>query len=327
MHSHMLCKYWFELTLSSTDFSLRFELYGRLIRNSHRYKLEQEPGSKMFSNRSIRTKKYSQVDSRVTNMDRAVSSDNDVLYEVCKDTAWLTMNRPDVLNALSKGMFRNLERLIRSASTDPSVHFVVIKGSGRAFSAGLDVREVSSLGTKQQARNFVYDLVKPFWERMFECVKPVLSVVDGPAYGAGAEIVLCSDIVVASNNARFAFSGGRVGALCCISAGFGPLTSLGRKVVEMNLTGTALSAEDAHLAGLVNYVEPSEKLQGRVESLLAEMRHVSPTSTASFKRIRQITYAEDVLEVAHKELLRTITSTDFKKGATAFLEKTTPNYQ
>lgn len=322
----MLCKYWSELTLSSTDFSLRFELYGRLIRNSHRYRFKQEPGSKMFSNRSIRIKKYSQHTSMATSMDPAVSSDSDVLYEVRNDTAWLTMNRPDVLNALSKGMFRNLERLIRSASTDASVRFVVIKGSGRAFSAGLDIREVSSLGTKQQARNFVYDLVKPFWERMFECVKPIISLVDGPAYGAGAEIVLCSDIAVASNNARFAFSGGRVGALCCISAGFGPLTSLGRKVVEMNLTGAGLSAEDARLAGLVNYVDPSEKLGGRVESLLTEMRHVSPISNASFKRIRRTAYVDGVMEVAHKELLKTITSIDFKKGATAFLEKTTPNY-
>lgn len=259
-------------------------------------------------------------------MSQTVSSEGDVLYEVRNDAAWLTMNRPEVLNALSKGMFRNLERLIRSASTDPSVYFLVIKGSGRAFSAGLDIKEVGSLETKQQARKFVYDLVKPFWERLFECVKPVISVVDGPAYGAGAEIVLCSDIVVASNNARFAFSGGRVGALCCISAGFGPLTILGRKVVEMNLTGAALSAEDAGLAGLVNYVERSEKLQERVESLIAEMRHVSPISNASFKRIRRTLFGESILEVAHKELLRSITSMDFKKGAAAFLEKTTPDY-
>jgi enoyl-CoA hydratase / 3-hydroxyacyl-CoA dehydrogenase len=236
------------------------------------------------------------------------------------------MNRPAVLNALSKGMFRSLESAFRKASKDESVHFIIIKGAGRAFSAGLDVREVNELATRKQAREFVFDIVKPFWARFFRCEKPIISVVDGPAYGAGAEIALVSDIVIASTRSTFAFSGGRVGALCCISAGVGQEVVVGRKVVEMNLTGTALSAELARSYGLVNYVEDPGDIEERLKKIVDEMRHVSPISNASFKRIHRSVFTSRILNIAHKELLRTITSPDFKKGATAFTQKVSAEY-
>jgi enoyl-CoA hydratase/carnithine racemase len=250
----------------------------------------------------------------------------DVDYAVRDHTAWLTMNRPEVLNALSKGMFRSLETSLRTASKDAAVHVIGIRGAGRAFSAGLDVREVSELATQAQAREFVYDLVKPFWKRFFDCEKPVIAVVDGPAYGAGAEIALASDLAVASTRSTFAFSGGKVGALCCISAGFGPETITGRKVVEMNLTGSAISAEEARTYGLVNYVDDPASLDNRIEKILEEIRYVSPVSNAGFKRIRRSTFTKRVLDIAHEELLRTITSPDFKKGAVAFKQKTRPEF-
>jgi enoyl-CoA hydratase / 3-hydroxyacyl-CoA dehydrogenase len=250
-----------------------------------------------------------------------------VVYEVLDDTAWVTMNRPNVLNALSKGMFKELKRAIQIAARDPKVFTVGIRGSGRAFSAGLDVREVSGFTSRKEAGEFVYDLVKPFWDYYLKCDKPILSVVDGPAYGAGAEIALAADIVIATARSNFAFSGGRVGALCCISAAFGQATMIGRKVVEMNLTGTPVNAEEAHSLGLVNYVEESDGLNDRVQKVLAEMRHVSPISNASFKRIHRTLFSTRTLNVAYRELLRTITSKDFKEGAAAFAQKKAANYR
>lgn len=236
------------------------------------------------------------------------------------------MNRPDVLNALSKGMFRSLEKAVRAASKDAQTYFIIIQGAGRAFSAGLDVREVSGLATHADAREFVYDIVKPFWVTLFRCEKPVIAMVDGPAYGAGAEIALSSDIVVASTRSNFAFSGGRVGALCCISAGFGYQTIVGRKVVEMNLTGAPISADEAKSIGLINYVEVPENLLDRITKTLKEIEHVSPISNASFKRIHNSAITTRVLDIAHRELLRAITSSDFKKGAAAFTKKASPEY-
>jgi len=92
------------------------------------------------------------------------------------------MNRPKALNALSKGMFLEFEGALRNASEDRTVSFIILKGEGRAFSAGLDVKEVSGFASRSEAREFVYDIVKPFWKRFFDCEKPIIAMVDGPAY-------------------------------------------------------------------------------------------------------------------------------------------------
>lgn len=234
----------------------------------------------------------------------------------------MTLNRSDVLNALSKSMFKALEHGLKLATEHREVHAVVIRGSGRAFSTGLDIAEAANFDSKKDVENFVYQHVRPFWEQFFDCDKPIISIVDGAAYGAGAEIALVSDIVLASTDSVFGFTGGRVGALCCISGLVGPLTMNGRKVAEMNLTGETLNAQQALYYGLVNYVGSSHELGSQTTKVLDQIAHISPVSNSSFKRIRRTLVTKASLDAAHRELLRTLTSEDFKKGAKAFLDKT-----
>ncbi len=236
------------------------------------------------------------------------------------------MNRPQVLNALSKQMFRDLALALGKATKSKSVRFIAITGAGNSFSAGLDIKQVGSFVSRNEARNFVYKVVRPFWEQLFDCDKPVLSAVNGPAYGAGAEIALASDIVIASTKSKFAFSGGRVGALCCISGVIGPMLMIGRKLLEMNLTGNPLSADEAREAGLVTHVVPEDRLMDTVTQILNDLAMVSPISNSSFKRIRKETIPNGALDSAYQELFRTITSPDFRKGATAFMAKRTPRF-
>lgn len=236
------------------------------------------------------------------------------------------MNRPDVLNALSKSMFKALEHGILIAAQDKEVYALVIKGSGRAFSAGLDIREAASFASRKEIRDFVYKYVKPFWQTFLRCDKPVLAIVDGAAYGAGAEIALASDIVLASTNSVFGFTGGRVGALCCISGLLGPLTMNGRKVVEMNLTGETVNAQQALYYGLVNHVTPANEQATLTSKILDRIAHLSPVSNSSFKRIQRTMITDQSLETSYKELLRAMTSEDFRKGAKGFLEKSTAKY-
>jgi len=102
--------------------------------------------------------------------------------------------------------------------------------------------------------------VKPFWDQLFKCEKPIISLVDGPAYGAGAEIALASDIVIASTESMFAFSARTSRGALLHSGLIGPLLMNGRKLVEMNMTGTPISATEATRYGLVNYSVPREEL-------------------------------------------------------------------
>jgi len=249
-----------------------------------------------------------------------------VEYAVTNNVAHIEMNRPQVLNALSKRMFRDLRKALGLATEDGDARVVEITGAGKAFSAGLDIREIGGFKSPAVAKEFVYGIVKPFWDQLFKCEKPVISLVDGPAYGAGAEIALASDIVIASSESTFAFSGGRVGALCCMSGVIGPFLMNGRKLVEMNLAGIPLSADEATSYGLVNHSVPRQELIPTLEKVIREIMHVSPISNSSFKRIRKTDLSRTKLETAYRELLRTITSKDFREGSSAFLAKRAPEY-
>ena len=249
-----------------------------------------------------------------------------VEYAVANHLARIEMNRPQVLNALSKGMFRDLRKALNLAAKDGGARVIEITGAGRAFSAGLDIREVEGFKSRTEAKQFVYGLVKPFWDQLFKTEKPVISLVDGPAYGAGAEIALASDIVIASTESAFAFSGGRVGALCCMSGVIGPSLMNGRKLVEMNLTGTPLTADEATNYGLVSHSVPREELTPTLEKIIRNIMYVSPVSNSSFKRIRRTDLSKTKLETAYRELLRAITSEDFREGSSAFLAKRVPEY-
>jgi|SRR6267378_4301832 len=249
-----------------------------------------------------------------------------VEYAVTNHLARIEMNRPEVLNALSKGMFRDLRKALDLATRDGDARAVEITGAGKAFSAGLDIREVGGLKSRAHAKEFVYGFVKPFWDQLFKCEKPVISLVDGPAYGAGAEIALASDITIASTKSTFAFSGGRVGALCCMSGVIGPSLMNGKKLVEMNLVGTPLSANEAANYGLVNYSVPRQELIAILEKVIRDITHVSPISNSSFKRIRKTDLSKTKLDTAYRELLRTITSEDFREGSSAFIAKRAPEY-
>ena len=249
-----------------------------------------------------------------------------VEYGISNHIARIEMKRPEVLNALSKGMFRDLRKAFGLATQDDDARVVEITGAGKAFSAGLDIREVGGFKSRTEAKEFVYGLVKPFWDQLFKCEKPVIALVDGPAYGAGAEIALASDIVIASRESTFAFSGGRVGALCCMSGVIGPSLMNGRKLVEMNLAGIPLTADEAMNYGLVSHSVPREQLTPTLEKIIQEITHVSPISNSSFKRIRETDLSRTKLETAYKELLRTITSKDFREGSSAFVAKRAPDY-
>jgi len=94
----------------------------------------------------------------------------------------------------------------------------------------------------------------------------------------------------------------------------------------MNLTGAPISADEARSYGLVNYVEEAPHLRERVDRIVNEIRNVSPISNASFKRLHRAFFTTRALDLAHRELFRTITSPDFEKGAAAFREKIHPEY-
>ena len=253
-----------------------------------------------------------------------------IIYEKKENVAWITLNRPDVLNAQNDTLRTELIKAFEEARDDNELHMIVLTGAGdRAFSAGADISEFPSRvlmdvikqrkGTKRAS-----DLIR-------EIPKPVIAMVNGLALGGGCELAMACDMIVASDNARFWQPEINVG----IIPGAGGTQILPRlvgekKAKELVFTGDFISAEEALRLGLVNKVVPREKLKEAVEELITKLKSKSPV-ILQFAKLAVNKSLETPLSVgmaAEADFFAMCFGTeDQKEGARAFLEKRKPQYK
>ena len=189
--------------------------------------------------------------------------------------AVVTLNRPDAMNALSRALRHALHAALASLDADPEVKAIVLTGAGeRAFTAGLDLKELSSEPLGMGAANATDAAENPV-RAVLACSKPVLGAINGVAITGGFELALACDVLVCSTNARFADTHARVG----ITPGWGLSQKLSRcigpyRAKELSLTGNFLDAETAHAWGLVNRVVPPDQLMAVALELAQQMADV-----------------------------------------------------
>jgi enoyl-CoA hydratase/carnithine racemase len=202
-----------------------------------------------------------------------MAADGVVLYETRGPAAWITLNRPDKLNALSAEVVRELRAGVRRAAADDDVKVLVLTGAGRAFSAGYDLAEeaASRIEGAEQWRRVLADDVEMTLE-LWSLPKPTIAAVRGWCVAGGCELAMACDLVVAAEDARFGEPEIRYGS--------GPPTLLmpfvigQKKTNELLFTGDTIDAADAERLGLVNRVVPSDELEQAIGDLV---RKIAPT--------------------------------------------------
>lgn len=191
----------------------------------------------------------------------AADGESPLLYEKTPEgVAWLTLNRPHVLNAANMAMRDELWTLLHAVRDDPEVRCLVFKGAGdRAFSAGADISEFGTAPSYVEARSARAD--RDIWGLMLSVMKPMVAAIHGFAFGAGCELSLCCDIRLASEDATFALPEVHLGYI----PSAGGTQTLPRTVPpgiarEMILTAAPIDAQRALRCGLVQRVVPRERL-------------------------------------------------------------------
>jgi enoyl-CoA hydratase len=204
--------------------------------------------------------------------------------------AVVTLNRPEAMNALSRGLRAELATVMRALDGDDGVRAVVLTGAGtRAFTAGLDLKElgVDGLG----AANATEAEANPV-KAIEQCRKPVIGAINGVAITGGFEVALACDILIASENARFADTHARVG----IMPGWGLSQKLSRMIgisraKELSLTGNFLDAQTACAWGLVNRVVTADELLPAARQLATDIASIDPDKVQTYKRLIDDGYA------------------------------------
>ncbi len=252
-----------------------------------------------------------------------------ILYEKRDHIAFITLNRPQVLNALNDKLRQELAGAFDDARRDDGVRVVILTGSGdRAFSAGLDLKEFSAAQTAPvERRESRLRRVDP----MESCEKPIIGAINGLAYGGGTEMALRCDVRIASERATFALAEVRRGLI----PGSGGTQRLPRAIpravaMEMILTGDAIDAQEAFRVGLVSRVVPHEQLMAEAEKVARAICARAPVAVRFAKEAvskgLDMTLEQGLrLEGDLSTLLGT--TEDAREGPRAFAEKREPVWQ
>jgi len=248
------------------------------------------------------------------------------LYQKKDSIAWVTLNRPNVLNALNRKLWREIYENLDQAEKDREIRAVIITGAGRAFCAGDDIKEVGGLETSEDIKAFFLQFAAPTIRKIVQLPKPVIAAVNGPAYGGGCEIAMLCDIVVASENATFAVPEALIGAIPPVASVMGAYLIGKLNVSMMMLTGEAISAEEAKLMGLANKVVPAEELITAAEKLAISTMRAAPSSIKIIKKLLNKRFKYKELEHSVKELINILQTDEGKEGHRAFIEKRLPNW-
>lgn len=247
------------------------------------------------------------------------------LYKKKNFIAWITLNRPRVLNALNRKLWREILERLDQAEKDDAIKAIILTGMGKAFSAGDDIKEVASLNM-EEIKTFFLDFAKPTITKIIKLSKPIIAAVNGLAYGGGCEIAMLCDLVVASETATFAIPEALIGAIPPVAAVIGPDIIGKLNVSKMMLTGEPVTATEAKTMGLVNEVIPAEQLKATAEKLAEKTMRAAPTSVKIIKKLLYKRFRQDEIEQAVVELMKTIQFGDGEEGHKAFLEKRSPKW-
>jgi 2-(1,2-epoxy-1,2-dihydrophenyl)acetyl-CoA isomerase len=250
-----------------------------------------------------------------------------VLVEVKGGVAWIRLNRPDRMNAVSGDLRRQLLAALKQCERDESVRCLVVTGSGRAFCAGADVRE---FGSREGSLDAIRDEYHGILTRLRGMPKPVIAAMNGVAAGIGASIAMACDIRYAAPEASFVEAFVKIGLTVDGGATWLLPRLIGTgKAFEMFYTGDALGAEEAERRGLVNRVVPAGELEAAAGELAERLARGPAAALAAIKR--SVNRAQDVsfeqaLDFEFQLQGAQMMNPDFQEGVTAFLEKRPPRF-
>ena len=252
-----------------------------------------------------------------------------VIYEKRGHVAYVTLNRPERMNALDSHSHAELIEVFDDFERDDDAWLAIITGAGaRAFCAGNDLKatvQASTTGERRVGRGSRFAAIT----RGYHCPKPLIAAVNGVAAGGGFEIALACDVVIAADSARFGLPEPRVGLI----AGAGGIHRLTRQIplkpaMGMLMTGRMVAADEGYRLGFVNEVVPAPRLMEAAQRWADEMLECSPLLLQITKESAQAGFGMPVDEAIARDwdqrIPRMLGSRDYVEGPKAFVEKRAP---
>ena len=256
---------------------------------------------------------------------------NSILIKIENQVAYITLNRPDVFNSFNREMALLLQSILEDCEYNNEVRSIVITGNGKAFCAGQDLKEVTSSELNPGFKKILEEHYNPIITRIRAINKPIIAAVNGVAAGAGANIALSCDLVVASNKASFIQAFSKIGLIPDSGGTFFLPRLIGfQKATALMMLGDKVTAEEAEELGMIFKVISSESFNEEVEKLAVKLANMPTKALGLIKELlnKSITNTlEQQLELEGKLQIEAALSEDYTEGVNAFMEKRKPIFK
>jgi 2-(1,2-epoxy-1,2-dihydrophenyl)acetyl-CoA isomerase len=252
-----------------------------------------------------------------------------ILFEIRDAVGFITLDRPDKLNSFNREMALLMQEKLDECKSK-EVRCVHITGAGKGFSAGQDLGEVTEL-SNQSFDRILSEYYNPIITRIRKLEKPVVAAVNGVAAGAGANIALCCDIVVASRSASFIQSFSKIGLIPDSSGSYILPRLIGwQKASALMMLGEKVSAEEAERIGMIYKFFPDETFHENAMSITKFLAQMPTKGLAYTKKVLDDSFTNTLEQQLQEEdifQMKASQTEDYKEGVKAFMEKRKPLFR
>jgi len=255
---------------------------------------------------------------------------NSIELKIENSIAFITLNRPEVFNSFNREMALRLQDTLDDCEANNDVRAIVLTGNGKAFCAGQDLKEVTSLELNPGFKKILEEHYNPIILRIRNIEKPIIGAINGVAAGAGANIALACDVVVANEKASFIQAFSLIG-LIPDSAGtfFLPRLIGFQKASALAMLGDKVSAQEAERLGMIYKYVPSDEFEETISNLALKMAAMPTKALGLIKKTfnQSLTNTlEEQLALESKYQIEAAGTNDYAEGVAAFMEKRKPNF-
>lgn len=257
-------------------------------------------------------------------------SEHSIQLKVMNQVAYVALNRPEIFNSFNREMALSMQAALDQCASDALIRAIVITGNGKAFCAGQDLKEVVSPELNPGFRKILEEHYNPIVQRIRTIEKPVIAAVNGVAAGAGANIALACDIVLASEKASFIQAFSKIGLIPDSGGTFFLPRLIGfQRASALAMTGDKVTAEEALQMGMVYKVVNEESFETSVQQLAEQLAQMPTKALGLTKRLLNQSLTNDLntqLALESDLQIEASESHDYKEGVTAFVEKRKPQF-
>ncbi|HNQ26980.1 MAG TPA: enoyl-CoA hydratase-related protein [Aquaticitalea sp.] len=254
-----------------------------------------------------------------------------ILLKIENNLAIITLNRPEVFNSFNREMALALQKTLDDSASNDKVRAILLTGNGKAFCAGQDLREVTSPELNPGFKTILDEHYNPIISRIRNIEKPIISAINGVAAGAGANIALACDVVVASETATFIQAFSKIGLIPDSGGTFFLPRLIGfQKASALAMLGDKISAQDAEKMGMIYKVFSPQDFMDEAKIIAVTLSQMPTKALALTKKAFNASLnntLEAQLALESKYQIESAQTDDYSEGVNAFVEKRMPNFK